>query len=774
MYVRFWGTRGSIPAPGRQTATYGGNTSCVEVRAADGTLIMLDCGTGARELGLQLQRSSAKPLRLHLFIGHTHWDHIQGFPFFVPAFLPDTELNIYAPVGFQRSLEEAMAGQMQYSYFPVKLHELRSRIHFTELEEGFFRVGDVQVETQYLNHTAPTIAYRISSGGATLAYVTDHEPFWKLNGLRFQHPGDQRHIAFLKGADLVIHDAQYSEEEYGSKVGWGHSPIEYATDVTLAAGVRQLALFHHDPTHDDTIVEQLEARARARVAARGGTLQVFAAAEGLELDVRGNGSTSPVAATSALRRRPIAGGRVLVVTANATDIAAIGQVLLEDGLVLIPAADKRDALERALEIPPDLAIIDRKLSDGDGLSLIRLLRTRLGRRNMPVLLLSEGPDTKGTLRHRDTAPTDYLAKPFSPPMLRTRVRAWLARTRTADSAPMSGALPHRSQRMPALGPSGAADGEGGDGATAVMGYVGLLNAVPIFQSLTPEQLHNLAARASEHVYPGGHIIIRQGEPGSHLYVVLSGRVRVVESASDTPQVELYLGELGWGEVFGELGVLRDQPRSATVIAVEPTRCLVLSQLDFLQALRSSPDLAIALLRVLAGRLYDADRLLARYSPDPLTGLASRRAFHDQYRRLAAGARRRSSGVLLLLLDVLHLRAINDRFGYLVGNDVLCTVADALMETTRSTDLVARYGGDEFAVLLVDARPGAVDLVVGRVQEKLADLASQRGLALGVQCCIGVAVSQAPPETADSLLREADQDMHHQKSAGPRPARRARR
>ena len=137
MHVRFWGTRGSIAAPGPATARYGGNTSCVEVRASDGTVIILDCGTGARELGLHLAQTMAQPMRLHLFIGHTHWDHIQGFPFFIPAFLPGSELNIYAPFGFQRGLEEAMAGQMEYSYFPVKMRDLRSRIHFTELDEGF-------------------------------------------------------------------------------------------------------------------------------------------------------------------------------------------------------------------------------------------------------------------------------------------------------------------------------------------------------------------------------------------------------------------------------------------------------------------------------------------------------------------------------------------------------------------------------------------------------------------------------------------------------------
>src|SRR5215470_18447009 len=154
--VRFWGTRGSIPTPGHNTAVYGGNTSCVEVSTPDGTMIVLDCGTGVRQLGMDLMQRPG-PHRIHLLIGHTHWDHIQGFPFFTPAFLPGSELNIYGSVAFQRSLEESLAGQMQYSYFPVKLQDLACRIHYTDLEEGFFRIGEILVETQYLNHTAPTI-----------------------------------------------------------------------------------------------------------------------------------------------------------------------------------------------------------------------------------------------------------------------------------------------------------------------------------------------------------------------------------------------------------------------------------------------------------------------------------------------------------------------------------------------------------------------------------------------------------------------------------------
>src|SRR5436309_816663 len=435
MQVRFWGTRGSIAAPGPKTARYGGNTSCVEVRASDGTVIILDCGTGARELGLYLAQTMPQPMRLHLFIGHTHWDHIQGFPFFVPAFLPGSELNIYAPVGFQRGLEEAMGGQMEYSYFPVKMSDLRSRIHFTELDEGFFRVGDVLVETRFMNHTAPTVGYRMTSDGATIAYATDHEPFWNASGRVSQHPGDERHIAFLKGANLVIHDAQYTEEEYRDKVGWGHSSLEYAVDVALAAGVERLVLFHHDPAHDDATMEQMEAMARAHVARRHQALDVLAAREGLELEVPGSRGAPDMAAASALQHREIAGGRVLVVSGNDTEVAAIEEVLGEDALVLLRLADVPSVLRRGSDLRPDLAIIDRALLDIEGAGALDTLRARLGRANFPVVVLADGSVAADVVGRGEASSTDYLARPFSPPMLRARVRAWLSRTLTAFDGP---------------------------------------------------------------------------------------------------------------------------------------------------------------------------------------------------------------------------------------------------------------------------------------------------------------------------------------------------
>ena len=749
MYVRFWGTRGSIASPGERTARYGGNTSCTEVRTPDGTLIVLDCGTGARELGLHLTQTLKPPMHLHLFIGHTHWDHIQGFPFFVPAFVPGVELNVYAPLGFQQSLEEAMAGQMEYSYFPVKLRDLRSRIHFTELEEGFFRVGDVLVETQYLNHTAPTIAYRITSGRATIAYVTDHEPFWKPEDGVLHHPGDQRHVAFMKDADLVIHDAQYSEEEYLQRVGWGHSTVEYAVDVAMEAGARRVALFHHDPTHDDAAMEALEARAKARAQAAGSRIEVFAAREGLELTLTGDGRAAPVSDVSALRRRLVAGARVLVVTSDDTQVMAIEDVLAEDGMVALPVPDMHAALTRGTEHLPDLAIVDADLPHADGVDLIAAFRARMSRPNFPILLLADRPD--GAADRAQTGATDYLAKPYSPPMLRARVRAWLARTVVALDGQPSAEPP----RTPAVAQE--------DRTTTQTLLASILASVPLFRKCTPEQLNALVQHASEQVYPSGHVVTRQGEPSENLWVLLSGRVRVVEATADG-QAEMLLGELGKAEIFGELGILRDQPRSATVIAVDRTQCLVIRQRDFMAVLQESPELANALLRIVAGRLYDADRKLARYAPDPLTGLASRRAFHEQYRRLAAGARRRKNGLLLMTLDVVKLKSVNDGFGYALGDEVLRTVADALAESTRTTDVIARYGGDEFAVLLLDAMPKDVEIVAARVRDKLAALGVQRRLPVSVECSTGIAWTQSPPDTAEEFLREADRDMQEKKAA----------
>src|SRR5262249_26926336 len=249
MRVRFWGTRGSIAKPGPQTTRYGGNTSCVELRSAAGTLIIIDCGTGAHELGKMLVETEPKPLRGHMLISHTHWDHIQGWPFFAPLFIPGNEWDIYAPRSLGQSVREMLAGQMQYTYFPVLLEQLGATIRYHELVEGVFTIGDINIRTQYLNHPALTLGYRFEADGAAVVYACDHEPYSRrlALGIGDPNPQDQRHADFLAGANLVIHDAQYTATEYAWKVGWGHSTAEYAIEIARMAGVRALALTHHDP-----------------------------------------------------------------------------------------------------------------------------------------------------------------------------------------------------------------------------------------------------------------------------------------------------------------------------------------------------------------------------------------------------------------------------------------------------------------------------------------------------------------------------------------------
>jgi phosphoribosyl 1,2-cyclic phosphodiesterase len=545
MRVRSWGTRGSIPTPGPGTAHYGGNTSCVEVRSDDSNIFVLDCGTGIRELGLSLTNDATKPPRIHILIGHTHWDHIQGFPYFTPAFLPGTEINIYAPLGFQRRLEDAMSGQMQYSYFSVKLQNLASRIHYTELDEGFFRIGNCLVETQHLNHTAPTIGYRISEDSTSIAYITDHEPFWNSSGTDFQHPEDQRHIDFIRNADLLIHDAQYSDDEYETKVGWGHSPIGYAGAVAVAAGVRRLALFHHDPTHDDTWIGDSEKQVRETLAHEAPDLEVFAAAERMEIEVQGQGETHTIGDNSALEHRSIVGQRILLISPDENDAVVMEQTLVNDGLILMTESTSDAALKRVDEFTPSLVIIDEKPVPDHG-ALTAEIQHRTGRPDLPVILLTHNNGVDDAQLLSESA-TDYLERPFSHPMLRSRVRAWVARTATTPPHEIT-APPIRADET--VGHTGTqADPGGRDSDTLAQSM--------LFRDLDPKQLAELISKASEQIFPAGYPILREDE-------------------------------LGAGELFGEIGFLRDSPRTSTVTTLERTRCLVIPQHEFGESLEASP------------------------------------------------------------------------------------------------------------------------------------------------------------------------------------------
>lgn len=294
MRVKFWGTRGSIATPGPGTVHFGGNTPCVEVTTNGGIRFILDCGTGARLLGQDLVASGQKPITANLLISHTHWDHIQGFPFFVPVYIPGNRFSVYAPKGAGNTLGDVMGGQMQATYFPVDLKELPSDIRYVDLSEGSYEIDGVRVVTQFLNHSPVAMGYRLEADGVSVLYLCDHEPYsetlWREGAPQgsidsIQDPGDRRHAQFMTGADLVIHDAQYTPEEYPKKKTWGHSSYEYPVELAAAAGARRLALMHHDPSHDDDFLLGLEAKARETARLRGSAMEVFCAVEGTTIDL---------------------------------------------------------------------------------------------------------------------------------------------------------------------------------------------------------------------------------------------------------------------------------------------------------------------------------------------------------------------------------------------------------------------------------------------------------------------------------------------------------
>ncbi|MBI3326042.1 MAG: response regulator [Nitrospinae bacterium] len=454
MRIQFWGTRGSLAKPGPTTLRYGGNTSCVEVRTADGTLIILDCGTGAHGLGEALVAAGETPLRGHLLITHTHWDHIQGFPFFTPLFIPGHEWDIYAPAGPGRRLEDILAGQMEYAYFPITLQQLNATVRYHDLVEGAFDLGSVHVSARYLNHPALTLGYRLEAGGVAVVYATDHEPHAGAQLTPAQresaaardlgvHHEDRRHIEFLAGADLVIHDAQYTAAEYAKKVGWGHSSIEYAVDAALAARVKRLALFHHDPWRDDVALAQLVEAGRQRVATGGGSLEVLGAAEGQVLELaEQEGTSKPTGGLVEAAAREDPGGAgaaaktVLIVDDERDIVGLLTMALRAEGFRLLTAHDGDTALQLARAQHPSLILLDWLLPGRDGLEVCRALRAEADPqlRHVPVVLLTGQTGAEDIAAGFAAGVTDYLMKPFKPTYVRSRVREWLLRARSDTPA----------------------------------------------------------------------------------------------------------------------------------------------------------------------------------------------------------------------------------------------------------------------------------------------------------------------------------------------------
>jgi len=289
--IKFWGTRGGIPTPGPGTVRYGGNTPCVEARMGDATFVF-DVGTGVRALGIDiLQRG--KPFDGHVFIGHCHWDHIQGFPFFAPAYIPGNKVTVYGSQGSGRGIREVLEGQMSHDFFPVEIKDMGGDVQFVDLEQGTHDIAGKTVKTLHLNHPGLSMAIRLEHEGKSFVYSSDSEPFREILG-RQQFPEgspmteyidelDSLLVNFAKDADLLVVDGQYTREQYRSRLGWGHATMDDAVETAMAANAKRVAVYHHDPAHNDEFLDEQMARLQQMTADAGSSTEVIGACEGLEI-----------------------------------------------------------------------------------------------------------------------------------------------------------------------------------------------------------------------------------------------------------------------------------------------------------------------------------------------------------------------------------------------------------------------------------------------------------------------------------------------------------
>lgn len=458
MDVTFWGTRGSIAKAGPTTVRYGGNTSCVEVRSDAGTLVVVDCGTGAHGLGQHLiDEAAGAPVDGHILVSHTHWDHIQGLPFFAPLFQEGGRWQVSGPSGLGGSLSEILAGQMEYAYFPVAVDQFSASVVHQDLVEGTFDIDDIGVETRFLNHPALTLGYRLEADGAVVVYSSDHEPHdhdLAAGGDVGRNRHDDAHAAWLAGADLLIHDAQYLASEFDRHVGWGHSTAEYAIDLARRGDVARVALYHHDPNRTDDAVDDLVAAARAYAKSTGYGGEVFAAAEGMTVSVRGDAErrerlaarrrTSPMA-TSAQAVR----SKSVVAFAPTDEVCAVvADAAQAEGLEVTVVDDLHSAYHEVLRTRPGIVLAEAVDDDG-GFDLVAAIRALEDPELSSVPLIMVGPSAA---RWRPDALevgiTEWLVWPASPFFVRTKLRAWLLRRANKwQNAPLP---PDEDARLAAL------------------------------------------------------------------------------------------------------------------------------------------------------------------------------------------------------------------------------------------------------------------------------------------------------------------------------------
>jgi phosphoribosyl 1,2-cyclic phosphodiesterase len=290
--VKVWGARGSIPAPGPETMRYGGNTSCVQLTLSDGTTLVLDGGTGIRSLGLALPESDQP---LHILLTHLHLDHIQGLMFFAPIFRPQSQIVIWGPAAPEASLEDRIARYISAPLSPVEVRELPCHPSFRDAETTEWRIGPATIRAASVTHRGPTLGYRVEADGSSVCYIPDHEP-----GLGAPlHELDEEWISGLdlaRGASLLLHDCQYTDEEYPTHIGWGHSPLSDALKFANRANAQRVLLFHHDPLHSDGFLDALGHGLAERVTELGRpTDWVELARERSEIALHGAAPSTPAA-----------------------------------------------------------------------------------------------------------------------------------------------------------------------------------------------------------------------------------------------------------------------------------------------------------------------------------------------------------------------------------------------------------------------------------------------------------------------------------------------
>jgi phosphoribosyl 1,2-cyclic phosphodiesterase len=301
--LKFWGVRGSIPTPGSSTVQYGGNTPCVQVNFNQGPLFILDAGSGIREFGNELLQSK-KYIKAYIFISHFHWDHIQGLPFFRPAFDPNNNFTILGTDDPAIKLDKIISLQMDPTYFPITIEDMKAKINFRSIKEESFDIEKVNIQTIYLNHPGYALGFRITFKGKSIVYISDNEPFQydfiennsSTNKIKktddiekafnnFIEEKDQNLVEFCRDTDLLIHDTQYFPEEYKEKVTWGHSPFNYTVYLAIKSHVKKLVLFHHDPDHDDNTIDHIVKLCKKLISKEKQQIPCIAAKEGMVLEL---------------------------------------------------------------------------------------------------------------------------------------------------------------------------------------------------------------------------------------------------------------------------------------------------------------------------------------------------------------------------------------------------------------------------------------------------------------------------------------------------------